>query len=141
MGIAKDKLNEAQKREVERLRQFATRNRFELKMNSTRWRAAIDAILAVEGFAIGYRCRCITDAQEPSEEWQSDFPHGLPLYNAIEWLEVHWVSLPGAGREMRLALKAHLPERLKQLEANLKAENVPFQAIENGIRIVGYQRT
>ena len=43
MGIAKDKLTDEQKREVERLRQFVSRNKFNVLMNSTKWRAAIDA--------------------------------------------------------------------------------------------------
>lgn len=46
MGIAKDKLTDARKQEVERLRQFVSRNRLDVKMNSTKWRAAIDAVLA-----------------------------------------------------------------------------------------------
>ncbi len=143
MGIQKDKLSDQQKNEVERLRQFAVRNRFELKMNSTRWRAAIDALLAFTQYSLGYRVKCITDKQEPDGFWRADFPAGLPLYNAIEWLEVEFAPPPfggapaGAARELRLAL----PEALRNLGRTLEIAKVPFNAMPQGLRIVGYTRT
>lgn len=140
MAVAKDKLTEEQKREVERLRQFATRQRFELKMNSTRWRAALDAILAVPGSALIYRCRCLTDAKEAIPEWKTDFPQGLPLYNAIEWLDVQYSPPSGAAKENRLAFQRDFPAQLRDLESQLKSAAVPFESQERGIRILGYVR-
>jgi hypothetical protein len=137
LGIQKDKLSEDQKKEVERLRQFATRNRFELQMNSTRWRIAIDSVLAIEGYSLGYRVKCITDKQDPGNPWQMDFPQGLPLYNAIEWLEVECVLSTSASREMRLAL----PTTLQKLGQTLEAARVPFTVLPKGVRIQGYTRT
>ncbi len=138
MAIAKDKLTEAQKQEVERLRQFATRNRYELKMNSTRWRAALDAILALPGYSLSYQCRCLTDPKDATSDWKTDFPQGLPLYNAIEWLEVQWSQPSGSGKDIRLAFQRDFPAQLRDLEAVLRTAGVPFQTQERGVRILGY---
>jgi hypothetical protein len=137
MGIQKDKLSDDQKKEVERLRQFATRNRFELQMNSTRWRVALDTLLAIEGYSLGYRVKCITDKQEPSTQWQMDFPQGLPLYNAIEWLEVECILPASASRELRLAL----PGKVQKLAQAMEVARVPFTVLPKGVRIQGYARS
>src|SRR3954463_4202370 len=89
MGIAKDKLTEEQKREVERLRQFVSRNRLDVLMNSTKWRAAIDAVAGIAGYAAPYRVGGVTDPEDPPLAWSTGFPAGLPLYNAIEWIELN----------------------------------------------------
>jgi hypothetical protein len=141
MGIEKDKLTDEQKREVERLRQFATRNRLELKMNSTRWRAAIDAMMAVEEYALTFRVRCITDPSGAASDWQSGFPEGLPLYNSIEWLEIQWSVPAGASKEIRLALKQELPKRLHEVASALKAAQIPHKLAPNGVIIEGYMRS
>jgi hypothetical protein len=140
MGIEKDKLTEEQKREVERLRQFATRNRLELKMNSTRWRAAIDAVMAVEGSVLQFRYRCITDAAETFSDWMTGFPEGLPLYNSIEWLEIQWSSPAGAAKEIRQRFQQTFPKRLHELAADLKAAQIPFLLATHGVKIEGYRR-
>lgn len=86
MGIAKDSLSQAQKQEIEQLRQFAARMGLTPLMNSTKWRYAIDAVTEVLPGA-KYRCKLIKAKQEPGE-WVVGFPTGLPLYNAIDWVEI-----------------------------------------------------
>lgn len=86
MGIAKDSLSQAQKQEIEQLRQFAARMGLTPLMNSTKWRYAIDAVTEVLPGA-KYRFKPIKAKQEPGE-WQEGFPVGLPLYNAIDWIEI-----------------------------------------------------
>lgn len=128
MGIAKDKLNEEQKREVERLRQFVARNRLDALMNSTKWRAAIDAVAALEGYAAPFRVRRITDVQDPPLAWASGFPQGLPLYNAIEWVELN--PRPDAkGRDFTAPLKSAL-----------EAAGIPIALEKTGLRILGHKR-
>lgn len=138
MGIAKDKLTDAQKQEVERLRQFVSRNRLDVKMNSTKWRAAIDAVLAVEGYLPRYRLRLVTDPADPPEGvWRDGFPQGLPLYNAIEWLELDprgAAPLPGA------AGKGRRPDFRRVLTETLAAAGIPVADLPGGIRIVAHTR-
>jgi hypothetical protein len=131
MGIAKDKLNEDQKKEVERLRQFVSRNRFNVLMNSTKWRAAIDAVAAIEGYPAPFRVRCVTDTQDPPAQWNQGFPAGLPLYNAIEWVELD--PRPAAGGK-----KA--PDFGDRIKVALEAAGIPLSVDKTGIRILGHTR-
>jgi hypothetical protein len=123
MGIQKDKLSEEQKKEVERLRNFVSRNRLSPQMNGTKWRAAIDAIQNIPGYAASFRVKCVTDAQDPSEKvWDEAFPKNIPLYNAIEWLEFN----PKGFRE--------------DITRELTAARIPITGSKDGIRIIGYAR-
>lgn len=132
MGIAKDKLSDDQKKEVERLRQFVSRNRFNVLMNSTKWRAAIDAVSAIEGYGAPFRVRCVTDTQDPPAQWLQGFPAGLPLYNAIEWVELDpRPQAPGKGKPRDFG------ERIKTA---LEAEGIPIAVEKTGIRILGHTR-
>lgn len=134
MGIAKDKLTDDMKREIERLRQFVSRNRFEVRMNSTKWRAAIDAVAAVEGYAPLHRIRLVTDNQEPpAGAWAAGFPAGLPLYNAIEWVELHPRGAGPDGAPPRA-------DRAEDLRAALAGAGVPVEVTATGVRIVGHAR-
>lgn len=128
MGIAKDKLTEEQKREVERLRQFVSRNKFNVLMNSTRWRAAIDAVASVEGYPAPFRVRRVTDTQDPPAAFSQGFPAGLPLYNAIEWVELD-VKPDRKGRDFTADLKRAL-----------EAAGVPLAIGKMGLRILGHTR-
>ncbi|MEO7958537.1 MAG: DUF6678 family protein, partial [Fibrobacteria bacterium] len=65
MGIKKDKLTDNQKKEIERLRLFVARNRLDARMNGTKWRAAIDAVMAIPGYTPSFRVKIVTDAAEP----------------------------------------------------------------------------
>lgn len=125
MGIAKDKLNDEQKKEIERLRNFVSRNRLNPRMNSTKWRAAIDAVAAVEGYAPVFRVKCI-DGGEPPVAWSDAFPKGIPLYNAVEWLELNPVS---GRKDFRAALRSALEKA-----------GVPVAETPGGVRIIGYDR-
>jgi len=138
MGIKKDVLTNAQKQEVERLRNFVSRNRLTSLMNSTKWRAAIDAIQAIEGYAPSFRCKRITDALDPPEgQWDEAFPGNVPLYNSIEWLEMNpYVgSPPVAGKKDR---RADFGETLKR---ELAAAGIPLAESGTGVRIKAYART
>jgi hypothetical protein len=128
MGVAKDKLNEEQKREVERLRQFVSRNRLDALMNSTKWRAAIDAVAGLEGYPAPFRVRRITDAQDPPVAWERGFPEGLPLYNSIEWVELD----PRPDRKGR--------DFTAPLKTALEAAGVPIALEKTGLRILGHRR-
>ncbi|MBW8889906.1 MAG: hypothetical protein JF616_19270 [Fibrobacteres bacterium] len=128
MGIAKDKLTEEQKREVERLRQFVSRNRLNVLMNSTKWRAAIDAVAGIAGYPAPFRVRQITDLQDPPLSWSPGFPAGLPLYNAIEWIEL----------DVRPDRRG--PDFTDPLQRALKAAGVPIAIEETGLRILGHAR-
>jgi hypothetical protein len=138
MGIAKDKLTEEQKREVERLRQFVSRNRFIVRMNSTKWRAAIDAVAAIPGFASpDYRVRLITDAADPAPgHWTPGFPAGLPLYNAIEWVELR----SQAAGPWDARTQSRTRDFGDAIRAALDAAEVPHEEGPEGVRIVGHAR-
>jgi hypothetical protein len=128
MGIAKDKLTDGQKREVERLRQFVSRNKFNVLMNSTKWRAAIDAVASVAGYPAPFRVRRVTDTQDPPAAFAPGFPAGLPLYNAIEWVELD-VRPDRKGPDFTTALKQAL-----------EAAGVPIEIGKTGLRILGHSR-
>lgn len=131
MGIAKDSLNDDQKREVERLRQFVSRNKFNVLMNSTKWRAAIDAVSALEGYPAPFRVRCVTDNQDPPPAWRTGFPAGLPLYNAIEWVELDPRPAAAMGKPRDFG---------EAILAALKAAGIPTAVEKSGIRILGHTR-
>jgi hypothetical protein len=138
MGIAKDKLTEEQKREVERLRQFVSRNRFTVRMNSTKWRAAIDAVMAIP--EIGqpeYKVKLITDLADPAPgRWTPGFPAGLPLYNAIEWVELRTKVVGAWDASTQSKGKDFGPAIRKALEA----AEIPHEDGMEGIRIIGHSR-
>ena len=128
MGVAKDKLTDEQKREVERLRQFVSRNKLNVLMNSTKWRAALDAALSLEGYPAPFRVRCVTDNQDPPLSWSAGFPAGLPLHNAIEWVELNPRPQP-KGKDYAA-----------DLERVLKAAGIPIETHKTGVRIMGHTR-
>lgn len=138
MGIAKDKLTDGQKREVERLRQFVSRNRITVRMNSTKWRAAIDAVTAIpELGAPEYRVKLVTDTTDPVPgRWTPGFPGGLPLYNAIEWVELR-SRVAGAWDERGRRKTRDFGDAIRQA---LEAAQVPFGEGSEGIRIIGHSR-
>jgi hypothetical protein len=138
MGIQKDKLTEDQKKEIERLRQFVARNRLDARMNGTKWRAAIDAVMGIAEYRPSFRVKCVTDAVEPpAGAWDGDFPGHIPLYNSIEWLELNPQAgpPPGAGRKDK---RADFREALKK---ELGAAGIPIEETASGIRIIGYSRS
>lgn len=138
MGIAKDKLTEEQKREVERLRQFVSRNRITVRMNSTKWRAAIDAVTAIPGFgAPDYKVKLVTDAADPAPgHWTPGFPAGLPLYNAIEWVELR-SRVAGAWDAGTRSKAKDFGDAIRKA---LEAEGIPHGEGSEGIRIIGHSR-
>jgi hypothetical protein len=133
MGIQKDKLTDEQKKELERLRNFVSRNRLTSRMNGTKWRAAIDAVTALEGYRPSFRFRSITDAAEPAETWDEGFPARIPLYNSIEWLELNARSAGAPPKDK----KADFRQALKQA---LSGASIPIEESALGVRIVGYSR-
>jgi hypothetical protein len=149
MGIQKDKLTDEQKKEIERLRQFVARNRLEARMNGTKWRAAIDAVMAIPGYTPSFRVKIVTDAEEPPKgAWDAAFPDRIPLYNSIEWLELNPAGspVPGAsaakpsggrkgGQDLR---EAGFKEALRR---ELVAIGIPIEETATGIRIIGFMRT
>jgi hypothetical protein len=137
VGVKKESLSAEQKQEVERLRQFVARRRLSPAMNSTKWRAALDAALAVPGYAPSFRCKLVTDQADPAAgAWNPSVPGGLPLYNAIEWLEFNPFSAgagapPKGGKDRRLSFA-------EPLRAALKAAGIPVAESPTGIRIQAY---
>jgi hypothetical protein len=138
MGIAKDKLTDDQKREVERLRQFVSRNRFIVRMNSTKWRAAIDAVVAIPGLGSPeYRVKAVTDVADPAPgRWTPGFPAGLPLYNAIEWVELR-SKVEGPWD---LETQSRRKDFGGAIRDALKAADIPHEDGPEGVRILGHSR-
>ncbi len=135
MAIPKDKLTEKQKQELERLRHFVARNRLSSRMNGTKWRAAIDAVLGLEGYRPSFRYKALMAAADPPEaQWDEGFPANIPLYNSMEWLELN-------------ALSAGIPRKDKRgdfrqaLLRALEAARVPVLESAAGVRIIGYSGT
>lgn len=137
MGIQKDKLTQEQKQELERLRNFVSRNGLSTQMNGTKWRAAIDAIQAVPGYQASFRVKLITEVVEPAvNQWNAFFPAQIPLYNAIEWLELNPKVGPattGPGKDRR----QDFSEALKSVLAEAR---IPMTDSRTGVRITGYSR-
>jgi hypothetical protein len=137
MGVQKDKLSEIQKQEIERLRNFVSRNRLNAHMTGTKWRAAIDAVQALPGYRPSFRVKCITDAQDPEPgPWDEGFPGNIPLYNSIEWLELNPFALPTPGAPAK-GKRENFGEALKR---RLAAAQIPMADSMTGIRILGYSR-
>ena len=138
MGIQKDKLSEDQKKEIERLRSFVSRNRLNAQMNGTKWRAAIDAIQAISGYRASFRVKRLTEAGDPpANGWDENFPGNIPLYNAIEWLELKpWVETPSASGQ-----KSRRINFAEQIKRELEALRIPLVESSSGIRILGYTRS
>lgn len=137
MGVQKDKLTQEQKQELERLRNFVSRNGLSTQMNGTKWRKAIDAILAIPGYTPSFRTKLITDAAEPPENvWNLFFPAQIPLYNSIEWFELNSKTGPaptGPGKDRR-------PDFAEALRSALAEAGIPMAESRTGVRIVGYSK-
>lgn len=91
----------------------------------------------VEGYVPAYRLKRVTDlADPPAEAWQGGFPAGLPLYNAIEWLELKGViELSGAGRP-----RDRRWDYTGALMQALEAARIPVAVVPGGVRILAYER-
>jgi hypothetical protein len=134
MGVQKDKLTENQKQEIERLRNFVSRNRLSARMNGAKWRAAIDAVQGIEGYRASFCFRAVTDAEDPPlNGWDGAFPQNIPLYNSIEWLELNARSADAGPKDK----KGDFREAIKQA---LNAAGIPIAESGTGVRIVGYTR-
>lgn len=123
---------------MERLRQFVSRNRFTVRMNSTKWRAAIDAVMAIPDIGRpGYKVKLITDIGDPAPgSWAAGFPAGLPLYNAIEWVELRTrVAGPWNAKT-----KSKVRDFGEVIRKALEAAEVPHEVGSEGIRILGHTR-
>lgn len=128
MAIKKDKLSDAQKAELEKLRPFIARSGLSVKMNGGNWRSAFDAIIGITDYASSYRIRCVRDLQDPPEnQWKGPLPQGLPLYNFIEWLELNPVSSDKRNYST-------------EIQEALKSAGLPFTITKTGIRLYGYVR-
>jgi len=137
MGIKKEKLSEEQKKEVEKLREFVSRNRLNPRMNGTKWRAAIDSITSIPDYQPSFRVKRITDLIDPhSNNWNSNFPADIPLYNSIEWLELNSQG-PGFFINNRPTKRKVFS---KELTHALTAIQIPIEETPTGIRIIGYAR-
>jgi len=137
MGIKKEKLSEEQKKEVEKLRKFVSRNRLSPRMNGTKWRAAIDSITGIPEYAPSFRVKRITDSVDPlSTTWNSNFPADIPLYNSIEWLELNSQG-PAIFIKGRPAKRKDFSKELSQA---LTTMQIPIEETLTGIRIIGYAR-
>jgi hypothetical protein len=145
MGVKKESLTAEQKLEIEKLRQFVARRRLSPVMNSTKWRAALDAVLAVPGYAPSFRAKLVTDQAEPGvDAWNPQVPGGLPLYNAIEWLEFNsWSfgSAPKGAAPKDRGVPGKLPGYGEALREALKAAGIPLAESPTGVRITGYVKT
>ena len=144
MGIQKDKLTQEQKAEIERLRQFVARNRLDARMNGTKWRSAIDAVMGIEGYLPSFRVKAVTDGEDPpAAAWDEAFPGNVPLYNSIEWLELCPQNPPG-GAMAPWAGSGGKPKRAdfrEALKRELAAAGIPIEETPGGIRIIGYARS
>lgn len=136
MGVKKESLSKEQKQELERLRQFVARRRLTPVMNGTKWRAALDAVLAIPGYVPSFRTRLVADqADPPADAWNPQVPAGLPLYNAIEWLEFNPLSFAGPGAGGGRGKRPGFGEALR---AALEGAGIPLAESPTGVRIVGY---
>jgi hypothetical protein len=146
MGIQKDKLTNEQKAEIERLRQFVARNRLDARMNGTKWRAAIDAVMGIDGYVPSFRVKAVTDTEDPpAAAWDAAFPGNIPLYNSIEWLELRPQSplggrAPGGAQAWNggKTKRADFRDALKRV---LSEAGIPIEETVEGIRIIGFTRS
>ena len=129
MALKKDVLTKAQKAELEQLRPLIVRMGLLPLMTGAAWRSALDAVMAIAGYSGLYRLRAVRDAVDPPENrWQGPLPHGLPLYNFIEWLELN--PKPQGNRNYSAAIKQALAEA-----------KISYSETASGIRIHGYRRS
>jgi hypothetical protein len=134
MPIQKDKLTEAQKQELERIRNFVARNRLNSRMNGTKWRAVIDAVLTLEGYRPSFRFKALMAAADaPEPQWDDGFPANIPLYNSLEWLELNTRSAGVSLKDKRGDFKAALQRVLEEAR-------IPSEETHQGLRIIGYSR-
>ncbi|MEO6094379.1 MAG: DUF6678 family protein, partial [Fibrobacteria bacterium] len=124
-------------------------NRLDARMNGTKWRAAIDAVMAIPGYTPSFRVKIVTDAAEPpAGAWDTAFPDRIPLYNSIEWLELN-----PAGNPVQGTSDAKLSGGMKRgtdireagfrdaLRRGLNGVGIPIEETATGIRIIGFSRT
>jgi len=117
-----------QRKDRERLGRYIVRHQLVSHMNDTKWRAAVQSLLAIP-FRPGFRVRCVRDAGDPPPRWESSFPEHVPTFVHIEWLEINPMSGEEPPRDLSDAVTAAL-----------RAANVSFEQRDGAIRIVGYTR-
>jgi hypothetical protein len=113
----------------ERLRRYILHHQLVSRMNDTKWRAAIGALLAIPDFRPTFRVRCVRDRADPPSRWDASFPEHVPTFVDIEWLDIN-------------PLSHHQPSRdfSGSITAALRSVNASFEERADAIRIVGYTR-
>ncbi len=127
--------------EEQRVRKLLARDFSASRMNSTKWREAIAALM---GIPVKIAVKFI-DAREPLpirfSQWPVDDSYvdsgnGHILLLSIEWLEVFPVAEVRGGVAMQRKQVSHSAE----VESRLRKINVPYQWEGENIRIVGHVR-
>jgi hypothetical protein len=119
------------------LRHYIERAGLGAVLNETQWRAAVQALQGIAGFAVRFRVKDVRGPEPAPDQWDSSFPWHLPQpYASIEWLDIDPVVRRPRGR----LLPAASVDYREQIMCALRAVDVPFVEQGPAIRIQGYRR-
>jgi len=107
-----------QQKDAERHDRYIVREGLMSVMNDTKWREAIEVLSRVVGYP-KFRVKCIRDEEPPENFWDGSFPHHVPPYKTIGWLEVVY---------------------MEELAQAFGSAGIPFIHSGDVIRIRGYTR-
>lgn len=131
-----------QQKDSERLDRYIVREGLASVMNDTKWREAIQVLQAVMGYSVRFRVKVVRGAEPASGYWDGSFPYHVPLYKAIEWMEINTlVGIYKDGLETGRYSTGKTYDYSEEVAEALNAKSIPFYQADGVIRLQGYTRS
>lgn len=127
-----------QEKDAVRLRRYIEREQLYPVMNNTKWREAIEVLVAIKDFQIRFRVKCLRDADDPPiNHWDGSFPYHIPrLFKGVEWLDIDPLMKIHRGQLVAPEIRDFTAAVIQALNS----KNVPFVQMGEVVRIYGYTR-
>ena len=130
-----------QQKDAERLARYIAREGLASVMNNTKWREAIQVLQDVMGYNVRFRVKCVRGAEPPADYWDGSFPYHIPLYKAIEWMEINTiVGVYKDGAETGRYYTGETCDYTERVAEAMCAKSIPFCQADGIIRLQGYTR-
>jgi hypothetical protein len=125
-----------QEQDRERLRRYVVREGLVSRMNDTKWNEVIEDISNLPGYWPRFRVKCLRDTEPGPTDWSYSFPHHLPTFMFIEWLEFDPIFRRQSGAVDRGVGR----DFTNEIATTLASVGVPHVVANGVIRITAYVR-
>jgi hypothetical protein len=130
-------MTDEQLQDEKRLTRYIECHQLVSAMNDTKWRETIACLESIPGYRVDeFRVRCVRDPAGAVGSLDRSFPHHIPTYRSIEWLDV----APVVRRQSGAVDRGKGQDFTAAILAALTPISVPISLEDGYIRIWGYYR-